>query len=103
VSHCFSWNVNPKGKEKTMPKDAWQRKMSHTSQYLQSRREAIAMAAKTFNVGDAVEILVAGKWEGPYIVTDEIDPYRPDHLVLRNGDILFAQYNDAPYNTRKVG
>jgi len=56
----------------------------------------------TFNVGDLVEILMQGKWEGPYTVY-RIDGARTeDHIVLRNAEVLFEHYNDAPYNTRKV-
>ena len=56
-----------------------------------------------FNAGDKVEILIAGEWDGPYTMTNEIDPYRPEHIVLNGPSGLFVHYNDAPYNTRKVG
>lgn len=60
--------------------------------------------AETFIVGDRVEILMAGQWDGPYIVTAFVGR-TPDHLVLRTSDneVYFEHYNDAPYNTRKVG
>ena len=57
----------------------------------------------TFVKNDRVEILIAAEWDGPYTVTDKIDPYRPDHLVLSGPSGLFVHYNDAPYNTRKIG
>lgn len=56
-----------------------------------------------FNSGEVVEILVQGKWEGPYTVTG-LSGRTPDHLVLLNEKyaVYFEHYNDAPYNTRKV-
>ena len=55
-----------------------------------------------FKTGDHVEILMNGEWDGPHIVTDKVDPYRPDHIVLlnRKNGVYFVHYNDAPYNTR---
>lgn len=46
-----------------------------------------------------VEILMAGTWEGPFIVT-ALEGRTPEHLVLRGPSGLFEHHNDAPFNTR---
>lgn len=48
---------------------------------------------------EQVEILIEGKWVGPFTVTGRTGR-TPDHLVLAGEHGLFEHYNDAPYNTR---
>lgn len=50
--------------------------------------------------GTAVEILEAGKWVGPFIVTGMVGR-TPDHLVLANNGSQFEHYYDGPFNTRE--
>ena len=52
-----------------------------------------------FEAGEKVEILLAGAWSGPYMVTDATGR-TPDHIVLAGPSGRFEHYNDAPYNTR---
>lgn len=55
-----------------------------------------------FKAGDKIEILDRGEWIGPFIVTNKVGR-TPDHLVCTGPfGVIFEQYNDAPYNTRKV-
>lgn len=57
---------------------------------------------ETFTKGQQVEILDRGEWIGPFTVTNKVGR-TPDHLVLEGPfGFLFEQYNDAPYNIRKV-
>ncbi len=51
--------------------------------------------------GATVEIMDAGKWVGPYTVTD-IEGRTPNHLVLSGPYGKFELYNDAPFNIRTI-
>ena len=50
-------------------------------------------------MAERVEILIEGKWVGPFTVTTRTGR-TPDHIVLQGEHGLFEHYNDAPYNTR---
>ena len=52
-----------------------------------------------FEPGTQVDMLVHGRWVGPYTVTAH-EGRTPEHLVLRGPGGVFEHYNDAPYNTR---
>ena len=51
--------------------------------------------------GTAVEVLIAGVWEGPFTV--EVGAGRtPDHLILSGRSGRFEHYYDGIYNTRVI-
>lgn len=56
---------------------------------------------ETYEAGTKVEILEQGKWVGPFTVTADAGR-TPDHVVLSGPSGRFEQYNDAPFNLRKV-
>lgn len=52
-------------------------------------------------VGDKVEILIGGIWEGPFTVV-ALEGRSPEHLVLQGTYGRFEHYADWGYNIRTV-